>query len=262
MSKNWLSKIYQNEKKIYSQGKQDGIIEYIIKNIKINNKFCVEFGYDSNSLTGGSGPNTTNLIVNHNWNYLLLDGNANNEKINLHKEFLTEDNICDIFEKYNVPLEPGYISIDVDSIDLWLTDALLKKYKPSFYSVEFNPNIPIDYAITFPKNDNKYWIGDKIFGASLKALNYVAKKYNYTLVYAGILNYSNHHDAFFVKNDLIINCDGRPIIEDFRFIYQPIHKGCIDDRYKIMLDYEHYLKTSDEKESQIKAEVISKKYLC
>ena len=40
MSKNWISKIYQNEKRIYSQGKQDGIIEYIINNITINNKFC------------------------------------------------------------------------------------------------------------------------------------------------------------------------------------------------------------------------------
>ena len=43
MSKNWISKIYQYEKQIYSQGKQDGIIEYIIKNINISNKFCVEF---------------------------------------------------------------------------------------------------------------------------------------------------------------------------------------------------------------------------
>jgi hypothetical protein len=262
MSKNWLSKIYNYEKKIYSQGYQDGIIEYILQNIEIKNKYCIEFGYNSNNLNEGSGPNTTNLLLNHNWEGLLLDGNNNNEKINLHKHFLTEDNICDIFEKYNVPLEPGYISIDVDSTDLWLTNSILQKYKPLFYSVEFNPNFPIEYAITFPKNNDKGWTGDKIFGASLKALNIVAINNQYTLVYAGCLKTSFHHDAFFVRNDLIKNCQGRPILEDFRFIYCPIHSPCNTDRYKIMIDYEEFLLTNDIIKSQKKAENICKKYLC
>ena len=262
MSKNWISKIYKNEKKIYSQGKQDGIIEYIIKNIKIKNKYCIEFGYDSNTLYGGCGPNTTNLIINYNWDKLLLDGKYNNKDINLHTHFLTENNICNIFKKYNVPLEPGYISIDVDSIDLWLMNAVLQKYKPSFLSVEMNSNIPIDYAITFPKNDNKGWVGDKIYGASLKALNIVAEKYNYQLVYAGNVTISKNHDAFFVRNDLITNCDRRPTLQDFRFTYSQLHRKCIDDRYKIMLDYEEYIKTNDIARSQLKANNISKKYLC
>ena len=262
MSKNWIYKIYQHEKKIYSQGKQDGIIDYIIKNINITNKFCIEFGYDSGTITGGCGPNTTNLILNHNWKQLLLDGGFDNEEINLHKHFLTQDNICDIFEKYNVPLEPGYISIDVDSTDLWLMNAVLQKYTPSFLSVEFNSNISIDYALTFPPSDENGWIGDKVYGASLKALNIVAEKYNYTLVYAGIVNYSQNHDAFFVRNDLIVNCDGRPKLEDFRMTYIPIHSKCQNDRYKLMLDYENYLKTNNIKESQLKAEEISKHFLC
>lgn len=261
MSKNWISKIYQNERKIYSQGKQDGIIEYIIKNVIIKNKFCIEFGYDSNSLTEGCGPNTTNLIKNHNWDYLLIDGKNENKDINLHRHFLTKDNICQIFEKYNVPLEPGYISIDVDSCDLWLMKSILQKYSPSFLSVEFNSNISIDYALTFPPSDENGWLLDKVYGASLRALNIVAEKYKYTLVYAGIFNYSSHHDAFFVRNDLILNCDGRPKLEDFRFSYNPIHKKCENDRYKLMLDYEHFLKTNDIKESQIKAENISKHFL-
>jgi hypothetical protein len=262
MSKNWISKIYQHEKKIYSQGKQDGIIEYIIQNIEIENKYCVEFGYDSNELFGGGGPNTTNLIQKYNWDKLLLDGKYENKEINLHKHFLTEDNICDIFEKYKVPINPGYISIDVDSIDLWLMNSLLKKYTPSFFSVETNSNIPIDYALTFPKTDENGWTGDKIYGASLKALEIVANKYNYQLVYAGIIHISNHCDAFFVKKDLIVNCDGIPKLEDFRFTYSPVHPKCVNERYKIMLDYEEYLKTNDLVASQVKAHDISRHYLC
>jgi hypothetical protein len=262
MSKNWISKIYNFEKKVYSQGKQDGIIEYIIENIEIKNKFCVEFGYDSNDLHNGCGPNTTNLIKNYGWDKLLLDGTNENKEINLHKHFLSEDNICDIFEKYNVPYEPGYISIDVDSTDLWLTVKILEKYKPSFYSVEFNPNFPIDYAITFPKNDDIYWAEDRIFGASLKALNIVANNNKYTLVYAGLCSSSLNHDAFFVRDDLILNCQGRPKLEDFRSTYYNIHTKCVTERYKIMLDYEEFLLTNDLEKSQEKAHDVSKKYLC
>lgn len=262
MSSNWLLKIYDYEKRIFSQGKQDGIIEYIIKNIPIKNKFCVEFGYDSMNIGGGVGANTTNLIKNHNWNYLLLDGGYENKQINLHKYFLTEDNICDIFEIHNVPIETGYISIDVDSTDLWLTNAILKKFKPSFYSVEFNPNFPIDYAITVPKNDRDGWMRDRIFGTSLKALNICANNYQYTLVYAGFFRSSFHHDAFFIRNDLISNCGKMPILENFRFTCTPLHPPCITDRYKIMVDYEEYLLTNDLERSQKRAEPIAKTYLC
>jgi len=262
MSKNWISKIYNFEKKISSQGKQDGIIEYIIKNISIKNKFCIEFGYDSNSLYEGVGANTTNIINKYGWDKLLLDCSYENKTINLHKHFISEDNICDIFEKYNVPYEPGYISIDVDSIDLWLTAKILQNYRPSFYSVEFNPNFPIDCAISFPPTDENDWMLDKVFGASLKALNIVANNNEYTLVYAGHYNSSLNHDAFFVRNDLITNCDNRPTLEDFRFTYCPIHSKCITERYKIMLDYEEFLLTNNINKSQEKAYSISKKYLC
>ena len=73
--KNWIAQIPKHEKKVFSQGMQDGAIEYICDNIEIKNKFCVEFGYDSNTLSTGCGPNTTNLIKNRDWSQLLLDGN-------------------------------------------------------------------------------------------------------------------------------------------------------------------------------------------
>ncbi len=128
----FLENISKYEKKKLSQGRQDGVIEYIIKNINIKNKFCVEFGYDSDKIDGGCGPNTLNLIKNYNWKFLLLDAENHNPDINLYKHKLSTENIIEIFEKYNVPIEPGFISIDVDSIDLWLCDKILEKYSPSF----------------------------------------------------------------------------------------------------------------------------------
>jgi hypothetical protein len=255
--KNWILKIPLHEKKITSQGKQDGVIEYIINNINIKNKYCVEFGFSTNKLDGSGGPNTMNLIKKYNWEYLLLDGGNENIEINLHKHILTTDNICEIFEKYNVPKEPGYISIDVDSIDIWLCDEILKKYSPSFFSIEINPNIPIDYALSFP-NDGTVWKGDKCMGSSLKAIKLMVDKHKkYDLVYVGNFNTSQHHDAFFIRKDLIKDLDV-PKLKDFKNILYSIHRKCKNDRHNIYFDYDHYLKTGNMEESKNKAEPIAR----
>jgi hypothetical protein len=257
---NWLFNISKYENKITSQGKQDGVIKYIIDNIYIKNKFCVEFGYDSDKIDGGGGPNTLQLIKN-NWDYLLIDGKYNNPSINLYKHILTTDNICEIFEKYKVPKEPGYISIDVDSTDIWLCDKILEKYDPSFFSIEFNPNFPINYAIAFP-NDGNVWEKDRCMGSSLKAIKLMVDKHQkYELVYAGNYKTSQHHDAFFIRKDLITNMI-IPEFNSFKDTHHHIHKPCKNNREEILLDYEHFLISGDIIESKNKAKQVAKKYLC
>ena len=178
----------------YSQDNQDGIIQYIFKNIETTNKFCIEFGFDTTELTDGSGSNTARLIMEDQWSSLLLDNEHENPSINLHKEFLTETSVCSVFKKYNVPQQFDYLSIDVDSIDLWLMKSILKGgYKPRLISVEYNSNFPIDMSVTV-KPDN-IWGGDAIYGASLLALNRVAEEFNYRLI--GV---TRQLDLFFIEN--------------------------------------------------------------
>lgn len=260
MQTNWIKELNNKNYKIFSQGGQDGIIETITENIFIENKFCVEFGYDTNDLTGGCGPNCANLVINKKWNNLYVGNTYEVPSINLYKHFLSTDNILDIFAKYNVPINLGYISVDVDSTDLWLINKILEVYKPSFFSTEYNPNIPHEYAITFPNNTNEYWQGDKVFGASLKCFDIVAKKYDYSLVYAGCQYENAHHDAFFIRNDLITGLEV-PTLKDFNHTVKSLHNNAINERHLLCLDYEHYLKTHDEKSSQEIASPITKKYL-
>jgi FkbM family methyltransferase len=258
--KNWLNNIPKYEKKITSQGKQDGVIEYIIKNINIKNKYCIEFGYNSTVIDGGSGPNTLQLIKKNNWENLFLDGNNENPNINLYKHMLTTDNICKLFKKYKVPKEPGFISIYVDSIDIWLCDKILEKYHPSFFCIEFNPNFPIEYAIAFP-NDGNVWENDRCMGSSLKAIKLMVDKHKkYELVYAGDYSSSKHHDAFFIRKDLIKNIK-IPKFNSFKSIHNYIHKPTQNNREEILIDYEYFLKTGNINESRKKALPISKKYI-
>lgn len=183
-----------------SQSYQDALLDIIFENIGTTNKtpFCVEFGFNVSELEAGSGANVARLILDKKWDSLLLDGGNENHSINLYKHFLTSENICEIFKLYNVPKEPEYISIDVDSTDLWLFRSLLKEYRAMVYSVEYNSNYPLNKAITFPNNSEEHWQNDCGYGASLKALTMVAAEHGYSLVWV-----VRKLDAFFVRDDLI-----------------------------------------------------------
>ena len=212
--KEWVRSLssYRFNRGQYSQSYQDELLDVIFKHIHPVNSppFCVEFGFDSMSLTHGNGANTSRLILHHGWSSLLLDGGTCNPEINLHSHFLTSANICSIFQQYNVPSEPEYISIDVDSADLWLFRAVLSKYRTMVFSVEYNCHFPLDAAVTFPDNPDEHWEGDRGYGASLKALTMVAEEHGYSLLWV-----VPTVDAFFIRNDLIDDGTGN-IVFPFR----------------------------------------------
>ena len=102
-----------------------------------------------------------------------------------------------------MPSEPEYISVDVDSTDLWLFRSLLTRYKAMVYTVEYNSCFPLDRAITFPNDATERWQGDRGYGASLKALQMVAAEGGYSLLWVVPLL-----DAVFIRNDLIEDGSG------------------------------------------------------
>jgi hypothetical protein len=245
-----LHQFPEGNRKVYSQRNQDIIIHNIFKQIGTTNKFCVEFGWNSDTLTGGSGPNTANLIVNEKWDSLLLDQNNENPAINLHRHSLTPDNICDIFQQHNVPTSPDYVSIDVDSIDLWLFKAILKKYKPRLVSVEYNAHFGVNEAITLPQGAS--YLGGRGYGASLKALKLVGDEFGYSLI-----SVETPLDAFFVRNDLWDTKKVPPLnswapccAEGGKSGHDPIPNK---EDANLFLDYEVYLETNGDLKQSRKA---------
>jgi hypothetical protein len=130
---NWVHELASRRfpKGSRSQGGQDGILAEIFRHVPTTNDppFCVEFGFDAAVLDGGTGANVATLVLDRGWRALLLDGAHENPAINLRREFLTSSNIVGVFAKWNVPARPDYVSIDVDSTDLWLFRALLPHYR-------------------------------------------------------------------------------------------------------------------------------------
>lgn len=224
--KDWALHCQEYVRKEYSQSGQDGIIEYIVSHIGTAadernevvgssgyerglNGVYVEFGFNSASYEGGSGSNTYWLWKTRGWTGLLLDGEYHNESINLHATWISEENICDTFQKHGLDYyDIDYLSIDIDSIDFWVLRGIFScGYRPRLISVEYNSNFPMRSFLVTTKDSRRirqemhgeYSGGyDRLYGASFGALNMLCAMFGYTAV-AVVTSL----DVFFVRNDFL-----------------------------------------------------------
>ena len=138
------------KKNIFSQFGEDGIIEEIFKRlIDVSDKRCCEFGaWDGKFLS-----NTCNLITNHNYEAILIEGDKKrfNElninfpekkiiKINKFVNFSGENSLDNILENNSFNKDFDFLSIDIDGCDYWILESL-SKFTPKIICIEFNPSI-------------------------------------------------------------------------------------------------------------------------
>jgi hypothetical protein len=188
----FLDSFTQYKKKVFSQHGEDGIIEQIFKIIGTYNNYYIEFGgWDGVYLS-----NTANLRINNGWSGLLLEGNKekvmsmkNREEINLQNEWITKDNINDLFKKYNVPETFDLLSIDIDGDDYYVWKAL--DYKPRVVVVETNPGISNSLPLTILEGRTNVY-KNNYFGANLHAFLDLASEKGYKFLTI------EEHNAFFV----------------------------------------------------------------
>jgi len=182
----------QRSKK-YSQGGQDGVVEYLFRTIGTTNKFFVEFG-------AGDGlhlSNTANLRLNEGWTGLLMDADplASLPAVDVKKEMVTPENIERLLCKYKAPYQFDYLSIDIDGMDWWVWRAIIL-YWARVVSIEFNSKFAWNESFTVRYDPNHVWDGTDYYGASLAALHKLGGRKGYQLVHI-----VDNLDAFFVRND-------------------------------------------------------------
>lgn len=183
------------ETQVYSQQGEDGVIAKIFSLIGTESKYCIEFGgYD-----GVTCSNTRRLLNYEDWTGLLFDGSHHNPSIGLYKEFITAENINDIFQKYNVPHNLDFISIDIDYNDFYVWRAIDVKYRPRLIVIEYNSTFLPNEDRLVPYDPYGMWDGSNYFGASILALFKLARTKGYSLVYAD----KKGVNLFFVRDDLL-----------------------------------------------------------
>jgi hypothetical protein len=201
--------------KAFSQTDEDGILLYIFSIIGSATKKSVE-------ICAGNGIecNTANLIINHGWHGLLVDGNEALVKsgIEFYKgnphtyvypprfvhSWITRNNVNEVISKNGFEGEIDLLSIDMDGVDYWVWSAI-NSIAPRVVVVEYQDIIGPDKALTVPYDDtfNAYEHPTTLdmpnfCGASLPAFVKLGTSKGYRLV--GCNRYG--YNAFFIKNPL------------------------------------------------------------
>lgn len=185
------------EKKFYSQNGEDGVTKAIFKCIGSTSKQFVEFGVED-----GSECNTRYFREHLGWSGLMMDSEHENQGINLQREMITAENIVGLFQKYQVPLEFDLLSIDIDSNDFYVWNAVLQQYRPRVVIIEYNAShLPHEDKVVV-YNPKARWDQSNYFGASILAYYKLGCRYGYSLVYAD----KRGVNLFFIRNDVLENC--------------------------------------------------------
>lgn len=193
---------------VFSQSNEDGLIQYLIRNVELPNKTFIEFG-----VSDYEECNSRFLLLNNNWSGFVMDGSKKNieglinsavywkHDIKAAAAFITKENINELLLQSGFEREVGILSIDIDGNDYWVWEAI-DCIDPRIVICEYNPIYGADMKVSVPY-DKDFYRTDKHYsnlywGASLGAYADLAQKKGYRLVCVNQMG----HNAFFVRNDV------------------------------------------------------------
>jgi hypothetical protein len=134
-----------------------------------------------------------------------------NPQVTFVQSYVTSEKINKLLTKYHMTGEVDLMSIDIDSTDYWLLDAL-EVCSPRVLIMEYNALFGPTRAVTLPDAPPPADRPKGYSGASLAALEKLARRKGYRLVFceeAGV-------NAFFVRNDLAPGIPGLTAEQAFR----------------------------------------------
>jgi hypothetical protein len=210
------------EFRVFSQFGEDGIIQFLVQRVPIENRVFVEFGVEDYAES-----NTRFLLVNDAWRGLIIDAGTAHQRflddsrlawrttIDAVTSFIDRDNVNDVIRGGGVSGDIGLLSIDIDGNDYWVLDAI-DSVAPRILVTEYNSLFGPDHAVTVPYDagfvreqkhfSHLYW------GASLAAMAQAADAKGLALVGGNRAG----NNAFFVRRDALGEIPERTPLECWR----------------------------------------------
>ena len=206
---NKIEKISDSEFKVFSQWGEDGIINYLVENLNIENTTFIEFGVEDYEES-----NTKFLLLNRNWKGFVIDSSLDyinkiknsqlywKYSIIAFQAFITKENINQLMQSSGFKKQVGILSIDIDGNDYWIWNEI-NVIEPSIVIIEYNSRLGKEKSYVVPYDSNfkrKLAHYSMIYyGASLKALIKLATQKGYAFVCCNKAG----NNAFFVKKELL-----------------------------------------------------------
>lgn len=192
--------------KVYSQSDEDGIIEEVFRRIGIESRVFVDFGAETGT------ENNSRYLLAQGWRGLWIEFLPQYAPVirEDHKEALssgqlkfveagvTAENINDLIRNAGITGEVDFLSVDIDGNDFHVFEAI-DVIRPRVVCLEHNQSYvpPTDWVM--PYNPEHRWTGDAMYGASIVALERLARSKGYILV--GCSLYSPN--GYYLRADLV-----------------------------------------------------------
>lgn len=225
---------------VNSQNGEDGIIQEIFRRIGTIDRVFLEIGI------GDGVENNTAFLLSQGWRGFWIDGNDAFQRnlsdrddlkdcLTSRCELVTQENIVDLLRQMHVPSQFDFLSLDVDQNTFYIWQAM-QAFRPRVIAVEYNASVPppIDWKARY--QPDRAWDGTQNFGASLKALEHLARQQGYSLVGCDF----NGVNAFFVQDDLVGDHFAAPFTAEnhyepprYTYTYRRGHPRAILDRSSI-----------------------------
>jgi hypothetical protein len=171
----------------YSMAGEDRVLEVVFNIIGEKSRFCVDLG----ACNGLRGSNTRTFVLKG-WKSLLID-KIKEENPDVKIEFITAENIEELFKKYEVPEEIDLLSIDIDGNDYWIWKAITN-YRPRVVIIEYNSNFAIEENKAIEYDPDFVYDGTRYYGASMGAMIKLGKEKGYLPIYE-----IDHNNIIFVS---------------------------------------------------------------
>jgi len=198
-----------NEFRVFSQWGEDGILQHLLRHVRIPRKAFVEIGVENYTEC-----NSRFLLVTENWEGLVIDGNLPfieeirrsplswQHSLRAAGALVTRENVNSLIMENGFQGDIGLLSIDIDGNDYWVWESLTA-VNPAIVVMEYNHRFGKDRAVTIPYSPDfsraKAHYSMIYFGASVKALCQLGAKKGYVFVGCGSMGVN----AFFVREDLM-----------------------------------------------------------
>jgi hypothetical protein len=119
----------------------------------------------------------------------------NFEGVAARQALVTPANVASLLEEHGIPREFGVLSLDIDSYDYWVLDAILKSFRPRIVVTEINEKIPppVRFVVGYDPN---FRLQHHFFGYGIASLEDLCARHDYALI---ALEYNN---AFIVPREL------------------------------------------------------------
>ncbi|HLL16667.1 MAG TPA: hypothetical protein VK388_16535 [Pyrinomonadaceae bacterium] len=108
---------------------------------------------------------------------------------------VTPSNVVPLLKAYNVEREFGVLSLDIDSYDYWVLDAVLDEFRPRLVVTEINEKIPppVKFVVNY---DPAFQMTHHFFGYSIQSLAELAARHGYAILEV------EYNNAFLAPSEL------------------------------------------------------------